>query len=221
MPYAVLKMDHKITALKLQKRNHQRVNVYLDGEFAFGLSRIVAAWLAVDQTINDEKIAQLREQDASEAAYQLALKFLDYRPRSQAEIRKNMQTHEVPEPIIEATLVRLQSSGLVNDQNFAQSWVENRVEFRPRGKRALRMELRQRGIGDEAIERAVEAVDEAGLAYQAAVKQIRKLDTNDWQTFRQKLTNFLLRRGFNFDVINPVVRQVWDEKQASQPDKQD
>lgn len=219
MPNAVQMMDHKITALKLQKRNHQRVNLYLDGEFAFGLSRIVAAWLAVDQTISDEKIAQLKEQDASEAAYQQALKFLDYRPRSLAEIRKNMQMHEVPEPTIEATLERLQASGLVNDQNFAQGWVENRVELRPRGKRALRMELRQRGIDDETIEHAMEDVDENELAYRAALKQARKLDTGDWQTFRQKLTNFLLRRGFNFEVINPVVRQVWNKREAAQPEK--
>ncbi len=69
-------MNYEITALKLQKRNRQRVNVYLDGEFAFGLARIVAAWLAVGQEIDDQKIAQLQQEDAREVAYQRALKFL-------------------------------------------------------------------------------------------------------------------------------------------------
>ncbi len=214
-------MDHKITALKLQKRNSQRVNVYLDGEYAFGLSRIVAAWLAVDQTIDDGKISQLREQDALESAYQQALQFLNYRQRSQAEVRKNLQSHQIPEEIIASVLERLQSNGLVNDQNFAQNWVENRIEFHPRGKRALAMELRQRGLEDEAINQAIEQVDEEQLAYQAAVKQLRKIDSNEWQEFRRKLSNFLLRRGFNFDVITPVVRQVWEERQAAQPENKD
>ena len=211
-------MDHRITALKLQKHNPQRVNVYLDGEYAFGLSRIIAAWLAVDQNISDEKIAQLQDQDAQESAYQQALHFLNYRQRSQAEVRKNLQAHQISDQIIASVLERLQSNGLLNDQSFAQSWVENRIEFHPRGKRALVMELRQRGLDDEAIDQAIEGIDEEQLAYQAAVKQVRKLDSNDWQAFRQKLTNFLLRRGFNFDVINPVVHKVWEEKQASAPD---
>jgi regulatory protein len=214
-------MDHTITALKLQKRNRQRVNVYLDGEFAFGLSRIVAAWLAVDQQVSDEKIAQLQDQDAHETAYQQALKFLNYRQRSQAELRRNLLAHQVPESIVASVLQRLQQNGLINDRSFATNWVENRLEFHPRGKRALVMELRQRGLDDEAIEQAVEEVDEERMAYEAAIKQQRKLDTTEWQLFRQKMTNFLLRRGFNFDVINPVVRRVWEEKQASRPDEKD
>ena len=214
-------MDHKITALKLQKRNHQRVNVYLDDEFAFGVSRIVAAWLAVDQDISDEKIAQLKKQDADEAAYQQALKFLNYRQRSQTEVRKNLQAHEVPEQTISSVLERLQANGLLNDHSFAQNWVENRSEFHPRGKRALVMELRQRGLDDEAIDQAVETIDEEQLAYQAALKQMRKLDSEDWQEFRNKLTNFLLRRGFNYGIINPVVHKVWEEVQATQTDKKD
>ena len=50
----------EITAIKLQRRNHQRVNIYLNGQFAFGLARIVAAWLQVGQNISHEKIEQLR-----------------------------------------------------------------------------------------------------------------------------------------------------------------
>lgn len=214
-------MDHKITALKLQKRNLQRVNVYLDGEFAFGLSRIVAAWLAVDQQISDEKIGLLQAQDVFEIAYEQALNFLNYRQRSQAEVRKNLQAHQVPDQVIASVLERLEVNGLVNDQSFAQIWVENRIEFRPRSKKALVRELRQRGLDDEIIDQAVEQVDEDQQAYQAAVKYLRKLNTDEWQEFRQRLTNYLLRRGFNFDVIKPAVHKVWEEKQTTNPDIKD
>ena len=63
-------MTKKVTALKLQKRNKNRVNVYLDGEFAFGLARIVAAWLSTGQELTEEKIAELQAQDNVEVALQ-------------------------------------------------------------------------------------------------------------------------------------------------------
>ena len=63
-------MTRRITALKLQKRNHTRVNVYLDGEYAFGLARIVAAWLTVGTELSDEKIAMLQAEDQREMTYQ-------------------------------------------------------------------------------------------------------------------------------------------------------
>jgi len=82
-------MMHTITALTLQKRNRQRVSVFLDGEYSFGLARIVAAWLEVGQELSDEKIAQLRAEDEREVAYQRALRLIQYRPmvwtREQAE----------------------------------------------------------------------------------------------------------------------------------------
>ncbi len=91
-------MTMKITAIEPQQRNPQRVNVYLDGAFAFGLTRITAAWLQVGQEISEEKIASLQAEDANEIAYQKALHFLSYRPRSSREIRKTCSGAGYPCP---------------------------------------------------------------------------------------------------------------------------
>ena len=146
----------RITALKLQKRNHQRVNVYLDGEYAFGLARIVAAWLAVGTELSDEKIAQLQAEDQREAAYQRALNLINFRPRTEVEIRQNLHRHNMEEEIIQYVLERLKENGLVNDAGFAQSWVENRAELRPRSRRALAFELKQRGVNSAIIEQTID-----------------------------------------------------------------
>jgi len=207
-------MERKITALKAQKRNSQRINVYLDGEFAFGLSRIAAAWLQVGQTLSPEKIKELLGFDAQEVAYQRALNFISFRPRAQAEVRKNLRKHDTPEEVITQVLDRLCQSGLIDDAQFAQTWVENRSTFRPRSRRALTVELRQKGIGDEAIDVALRDLDEDHLAYQAALKQSRKYKGLDRQTFRQKMSAFLARRGFSYGVAKPVVERVWSETQA-------
>jgi regulatory protein len=202
----------KITALKRQKRNAQRISVYLDGEFAFGLSRFAAAWLEVGQELTPEKIRQLRETDEREVSYQRALNYLSYRPRSEREVRQNLQKHDTPEAVIDETLDRLRRNGLVDDLQFAKDWVENRSTFRPRGRRALAAELRQKGIARETIEAALQNLDEDALAYQAAVKQARKYENLEWADFRRKMNAFLARRGFNYETAKSAVEHVWEAR---------
>jgi regulatory protein len=212
-------MDHKITALTLQKRNRQRVNVYLDGEFAFGLARIVAAWLHEGQELSDEKIAQLRLEDAREVAHQQALKLIQYRPRSEAEIRQNLTQHKISPENIELTIQRLRDGGLINDAQFAQAWVENRADLRPRSRRALAFELSQRGIDRQLIDSALEELDDDELAYQAAVRRAPKFETLEWKDFRLKMIRYLAQRGFNYDASAQAVARVWEEldSQRSSP----
>lgn len=206
----------KITAIEVQKKNPNRVSISLDGQFAFGLSRIVAAWLNVGQELSEEKIAALQEEDAREVAIQKALRFLGYRARSVSEVRENLQKRAIPEAVIERTLERLQESGLLNDQEFAQAWVENRNTFRPRSRRALAMELRRKGLGDDVIQQTLEqTVDESSLARDAGRKYLRKVQGLDWPDFRNKLGGFLGRRGFSYDVVAPVLRELWAETQPN------
>lgn len=202
----------KITAIEVQKKNPNRVNIYLDDQFAFGLSRIVAAWLSAGQTLSDEKIAALQLDDAREVAMQKALRFLGYRPRSLQEVRANLEKNEIPEAVIDSTLKRLQENGLLNDQEFAQAWVENRNTFRPRSRRALSMELRRKGLDDEIVQKVLdETVNEDALALEAARKYVRKVQGLEWQDFRQKLGGFLGRRGFSYGVTAQVLREIWVE----------
>jgi regulatory protein len=201
----------KITAIVVQKRSPNRVNIYLDGEFAFGLTRIVAAWLRTGQELSEEKIEQLQAEEARERAFQQALLFLSYRSRSESEIRQNLRKHEIPEPVIETTLERLRQGGLANDNQFARAWVENRTTFRPRSRRLMAMELRQKGLNEEAVSSAVENVDDEALAYEAAQKRAVRFKGLEWNEFRKKLSDFLARRGFSYSVIAPVITRIWNE----------
>lgn len=201
----------KITAISVQRKNPNRVNIYLDGEYAFGVARITAAWLKNGDELSDEKISKLLAEDAREWAYQQALLYLSYRARSEKEIRQNLRKHEMPEEVIEETIERLRKAGLANDNEFAQAWVENRSTFRPRSRRALAMELRQKGLDDETVHSAVSGVDEEALAYEAAQKRLGRLKGLEWNEFRKKLSEFLARRGFPYSVIAPIVTRLWSE----------
>jgi regulatory protein len=209
-------MAHKITELKAQQRNPNRISVYLDGEYAFGLSRIVAAWLQVGQTISDEKISALRAEETREAAFQQALRLLSYRPRSEAEIRKKLADKGFDVKISEYVIQRLIEEKYLGDQTFAQTWVENRSNFRPRSRRLLKYELRQKGVAEEYIESALASVNaEPDLAYQAGIRYATRLADLDWETFRKRLGAYLGRRGFSYGTIAPVVSQIWNETHSS------
>jgi len=206
----------KITAIEPQKRDPDRVNIHLDGNYAFGLTRITAAWLKIGQELSDDKIASLQAEDGRELAYQQAMLFLSYRARSESEIRQNLSKHEFPQDVIEQTLERLRENQLANDQQFARAWIENRNTFRPRSRRALQMELRQKGLSDETSQSALEGLDEETLAYEAGLKKARRLQSEEWSEFRKKLSEHLARRGFPYSVIASVVSRIWKETHAEQ-----
>lgn len=212
LPWQFAKPMGKITALKVQKRNPNRVNIYLDDEFAFGLARITAAWLHLGQELSADKIASLQAQDAGEVAYQQALHFISFRPRSEDEVRKKLAEKGAEPEIIESVLARLRTAQLVGDEQFARKWIDNRSTFRPRSHRMLRYELHQKGVGEVFIQQALaEAENEPDLAYQAGRKYARRLEGLDWELFRKRISGFLGRRGFSYGTIAPVVRQIWDE----------
>ncbi len=204
-------MSRQITALTVQQRNRQRVNVFLDGEFAFGLARLTAAWLQVGQELSDEKISRLLAEDEREQAYQQALKLLNLRPRTLKEIEQNLSGHSVPPQVISDVLERLEQNGLVDDARFARLWIENRSQLRPRGRRALAYELRTHGVSQAVIDQALQEVDEQELALEAAHKQARRLKGLAWPEFRQKMIAFLARRGFEYSTSASLVAQVWSE----------
>jgi regulatory protein len=203
-------MVGKITALRFQKRNKDRVNVYIDGQFAFGLAAIEAARLQVGQTLSDDDVARLRVRDEVERAYERALNFLSYRPRSEAEVRRNLSKKDVEDEVVEVVVERLTRAGLVDDQEFAHYWVENRLQFNPRGARALRHELRGKGIPDAIIAGALADLDEEVAARQVAEAGARRLAHLEPRDFRRKLGAYMARRGFSYAVIEPLIEEMLD-----------
>jgi regulatory protein len=205
-------MDRTVTALTAQKRNPNRINVFLDGEFSFGLSRIVAAWLRIGEELSEEKIARLKEQDTLEVATQRAIELLSYRPRSEAEIRKRLADHGFGVENIEAVLERLRKSGLVSDENFARAWADNRVTFRPRSRRMVAVELRQKGVSEETIDQALnELPEDDDLAYQSGLRYAPRLEGLELEDFRKKMAGFLGRKGFSYGTVAEVTRRIWKE----------
>lgn len=200
-----------ITALTVQKRNPKRVNLYLDGNFAFGLAATVAAGLSVGQSLSPEQVAELRQQDTFEKAKQSAVRFISYRPRSITEVQRNLQGKAFDMPVIEAVTAHLQSVGLLDDEAFTRYWIEQRETFKPRSRRALRQELMQKGVNRRLIERALTEVDETEAARRAALKRAKRWSNLPEEAFRKKLGRYLQRRGFGYEIIREIADQIWNK----------
>jgi regulatory protein len=209
-------MAREITGLRFQKRNKDRVNVYLDGRFAFGLAAVEAARLHVGQTLSDDEIAELQMKDAVERAYERALNYLSYRPRSKDEVRRNLRGKDVEDAAIDAVIGRLTRAGLLDDREFARYWVDNRARFNPRGLRGLRHELRQKGISHHIIDEVLTSFDVDAAAEKVAEAGARRLSREEPRDFRRKLQAYMARRGFSYGVIKPLVQEKLEQRRREE-----
>lgn len=196
-----------ITALKAQ-RGKERVNVYLDGQFAFGLALVHAVWLKVGQALSDDEIAELRAADTVEQARLRALDLIAYRPRSVHEVKRRLQRTGADDATIAAVVERLKEAGLLDDDAFSRAWVDSRMRTSPRSKRMIAWELRQKGVNSADIEAALEEVDEEDAAYRAAMQRLPKLQGLAPMERKRKLYDHLARKGFDYETIERAVQQV-------------
>lgn len=201
-------MAGTITALEFQKRNKERVNVYLDGEFSFGLDAVEAARLRKGQALTDEEIATLKAQDERNQSFNRAVRFLSYRPRSRAEIERYLRDKRVAEDVIDDVVARLERANYVDDEAFARFWVENRERFRPRGRRALRYELRQKGVSEAVIAQALSDLDDEANAWQAVEGRLSRWADLPADEFRRKVAGYLSRRGFDYDTVSSTLEKA-------------
>ncbi|PJF49111.1 MAG: RecX family transcriptional regulator [Chloroflexi bacterium] len=196
-----------ITALKAQ-HGKERVNVYLDGQFAFGLALVHALWLKVGQTLSDDEIAELRAADALEQTRLRALDLIAYRPRSVREVQRRLKRAGADDADIAAVVERLKEVGLLDDDAFSRAWVDSRMRVSPRSKRMIAWELRRKGVSSADIQAALEEVDEEDAAYRAAMQRLPKLRGLAPLERKRKLYDYLARKGFDYETIERAVQQV-------------
>lgn len=209
----------RVTGLEPQVKRPNRFNLYIDDHFALGLSLDVAAGVRIGQELTRQELEALARREQEQDAHERALRYLEQRPRSEGEIRRQLRSKGFDDETIDRVVARLRAVKLLGDQAFARYWVENREGFKPRSARALKYELRQKGVGDAEIARAVSKVDERASAYRAARPKALRWKALDAQAFREKLGGFLARRGFDYGVTRETVQKLWREVNGQATDQ--
>ena len=208
-----------ITALRFQKRDKERVNLFLDGEYAFPLPAVEAAQLRIGQQLSEKELEELRAIDLRSRGYNRALRFLAVRPRSQLEVRRNLQAYRPKDgrrlsaSQIEWIIGGLRERQYLDDREFARFWIEQRNRFRPIAPRALRYELSQKGVDDSVAQAAIDELSDATSACEAAARSrlYRWQEETNPAHFRSKVGSFLQRRGFDWEVARDVIDRIWQE----------
>jgi regulatory protein len=203
-------MSGTITSISVQKKNPNRLTIEVDGEFGFGLDRLVGAWLRVGDELTDEQIQILQHKDTMEAGYLIAIRYLSYRLRSRKELETHLEKKGFSPEQIEVVVYRLIEERLVDDTRFAESWTESRQIFRPRSHRLMSYEMRQKGIDDQIISTVLDkAQNDEELAFEAGNKALRRWQGLEHESFTKKCADFLMRRGFSYDTIRKIIPRLW------------
>lgn len=223
----------EVTAIEPQKKKPDRFNIFVDGKFAFGLDAetVVKSRLKVGQEISEEEIKKLIFENETNKLTEKALRFLSFRPRSERELRDHLrrkvsrsQSIKVSKMAIDATdaidtpdtidtvIDRLEHLGYINDSEFARWWIEQRQTHSPRGARLVRSELYQKGVSQEIIDQVLPEDEEGEVerALKTAKKKLRSYKNLNPQEFKQKMGQYLARRGFDWEVIKETLDRLVD-----------
>ena len=203
----------KVTAIRAGRGDRKRVNMFLDGQFAFSLEAKAVAkeGLEVGQELSVGQVEVLAESERFDRCLNAANRYLSYRPRSESELRGRLYQRGFDGDSVEAVIAKLREQGLVDDIAFTQFWKDSRESFSPRSQWLTKLELRQKGVAADIIDRVVNGANDEDSAYRAALGKAHRLPLADYQSFRRRLGEFLKRRGFGYGVINSTVKRMWQE----------
>ena len=204
-----------ITRLVVQQHQPTRVSVFLDGVFAFGVSKelVRTSDLWVGRTLSLEEQAHITAADRLLAAQATALQYLAARPRTAHEVRQKLRRSGMTDEEVEQVMARLHMQGVLDDAAYTHAYLTSRLSGRGYGPQRLRRELHQRGISRTLVEEAVQqdlATEDvlAAARAQAAKRWPRLARETDLVKRRQKLFAFLRRRGFPSATVQQVITEL-------------
>lgn len=203
-----------ITKISEQKRRPNRRNVYLDGSFAFGCNVNVVAKFKLREglTVSVEQVANIQSGEITQEAFDYALKVLQRRLHSRLELQRKLAKREYAAGTIEEVLNDLERLAYIDDARFAKTKAQSAAEYKHHGQRRAMIELRKAGVNDTTARKAIEDVydprDNLATARMLAQKQGPRLKKLEPQVARRRLAGMLLRRGFDYETIRPVIDEV-------------
>jgi regulatory protein len=206
-----------ITRIEPQKKNKKRLNVYLDGCFAFGLDEgvVLAHHLREGDALDERSVDRILLAEEKGSAKQKGLSLLSYRPRSTEELKKKLLEKGFSENVVAGVITDFLRVGLLNDREFALALARSRMNHKPMAKRLLMRELFLKGIDGDVAKSVVEEVYDGLTEVEVACQLVRKkIDRFKGDArMRKRITDFLYRRGFHWDVINEALREEgWEQE---------
>ena len=208
----------RITKIEAQKRRPERKSIFVDGKFLAGVSdeTLLRTGLRTGDAIDPTTIQSLQQTEGLLSAKNAALRFLSVRPRTVREIRDKLRQKEFTDSETSNTIEELKRTGLLDDDAFARMYIRNAMQVRPIGKVLLKRKMLLLGVDLRTIEAALADTlpeyDQSQVARASAEKFLTRGSQTrrkpDAVKDRKRVGSYLARRGFTWDVIEPILKEL-------------
>lgn len=207
----------KITKIEYQKNNKDRVNIFLNDEFGFGLDLniMIKYSLSKNMELGDEFISEILIAEDKNKAYNYAISILSRRAKSEKELRLKMSQKGYENEYIDFTIDKLKQNKYIDDSDYSERFIRDKLSFSKYGKLKVREALYNKGIDKQIIDEKLNLIsseDEFKRSYELAEKKLKSLFKLDSQKRRIKLYNFLINKGFEYDTVKKVVSELLKEE---------
>ncbi len=203
-----------VTKVNIPKKSPKKRAVYLDGAWAFNVNAVLVEkrGLRVGVEISAADVEAIKGAEVRQKALDKGLSILSRRLHSASEVRTKLTRAKYTAEQVEHAVSELTRLGYLDDARFAKAKAASAAKYRKHGERRAYVELIKSGVHRETARRAsvevYEAHDSMKVARELAAKKLPSLRRLDKATAQRRLTGMLLRRGFNFDEIRPVIEET-------------
>lgn len=202
----------KITSIKQQAKRVDRYSIFIDEEYAFSLSEgsLLDSKLAKGDELTRQQVEDFKQLSADDKLYNLVIRYIAIRPRSQWEIETYLARKDSPAPKIEQITNKLSRLGLIDDTKFAQAFVNDRRLLRPTSRRKMIIELKKKHVANDTVQAVVgnESADERHALVDIVQRKRKQTRYQD----DLKLMQYLARQGFNYGDIKAALRVEQDDE---------
>ncbi len=194
--------------LRPNRRNPNKLSLYLDGRYFTSLSRdlVLKLGITTDEELTEEQVDLLGLRANEEKARSYALRLLSYRPRSKNELLERLTKKGYPQEIIRKVVENLAKENLISDYEYAKSIVRHYLNFRLKGRHKIIYELKKRGISEEIINQVLKEINPEEELRALKTLLAKKLMSKTQEP--SKLKARLMRSGFSLSLINKVLHET-------------
>lgn len=204
-----------ITSVEKNKKNRDRMSVYIDGKYAFTISEedFLSMNLYEKKEITDEELDYIKNTLNFRSAKATAVRYLSLKLRTEKEVRQKLHEDGYDIENTDNVVEELKAIGYINNKLYAQKFVFDRSKLKPKSKKLLKLELQSRGIPSEIADEVLDdwKVDEAVIAEELARKKFGKYNMQD-EAILKKIYMFLNHRGYNRGLIEEVVNKLNEDR---------
>jgi len=209
----LLKKKNKIISITPQKRRNNRYSVQLDNGEIFGLSRdvYISYKLSVGQNISNEQLISINREEETYRIRNSAFKLLSYRMRSKSELYHRLLQKKYEVNLIESVINELETKEYINDREFANAFIRDRVKNKKLGPAAIQNAIGVHQISAEIIDDTMQKVY-SEFPFEdlilSIIKKRSKIVKEKTIKERKKMIDYLKRKGYHWSSIQPILAQT-------------